>query len=207
MPLAIRWGSKVQGNRNVADFVSLCDLAPTFLEAAGLNPSEQMTGGSLMPILTSNKSGQVVPLRTYALTGVERHVYSYPKRALRTKDFLYIRNFDPDKWPTGEVKGHNPEYEFAETPWPTEPGAFSFAIDPSPSKQFLRLNRGASEIKPFAELSFPRWPEEELYDLRNDPDQLHNVATTPDYVSNRKALRHRLTTELKASNDPRAAPH
>jgi arylsulfatase A-like enzyme len=97
VPLAIRWGSKVQGNRNVADFVSLCDLAPTFLEAAGLNPSEQMTGGSLMPILTSNKSGQVVPLRTYALTGVERHVYSYPKRALRTKDFLYIRNFDPDK--------------------------------------------------------------------------------------------------------------
>jgi hypothetical protein len=111
------------------------------------------------------------------------------------------------QWPTGEIDGHNPEYDFAETRWPTEPGAFSFAIDPSPSKQFLRLNRRASDIKPFADLSFPHWPKEELYDLRNDPDQLQNVAKIPDYVSNLKALRHRLATELKAPNDPRVAPH
>lgn len=207
VPLAIRWGSKVPGNRNVADFVSLCDLAPTFLEAAGLKPSKQMTGGSLVPILTSEKSGQVEPSRTYALTGVERHVYSYPKRALRTKDFLYIRNFDAEEWLTGEVAGHNPEYDFAETPWPTEPGAFSFAIDPSPSKQFLRLNRGASDIKRFASLSFPRWPDEELYDLRNDPDQLQNVAKNPVYDSQLRNLRIQLTTKLAESNDPRAAPH
>lgn len=207
VPLAIRWGSKVRGNRNVADFVSLCDLAPTFLEAASLTPPEQMTGESLLPILTSNKSGQVEPARTHALTGVERHVYSYPKRAIRTSEFLYIRNFDPDKWPTGEVAGHNPEYDFAETPWPTEPGAFSFAIDPSPSKQFLRLNRGASDIKSFAELSFPQWPEEELYDLRSDPDQLQNVATIPDYAAQRRNLRDELTTKLAASKDPRAVPH
>jgi arylsulfatase A-like enzyme len=207
VPLAIRWGSKVRGHRNVADFVSLCDLAPTFLEAAGLNPSKQMTGRSLMSILSSRESGQVEPSRTYALSGVERHVYSYPKRAIRTKDFLYIRNFSPSKWPTGEIGGYNPEYDFAETPWPTEPGAFSFAIDPSPSKQFLRLNRGASDVKPFAELSFPRWPEEELYDLRNDPDQLQNVAKIPDYDTKLKTLRDQLTTKLGASNDPRAAPH
>jgi hypothetical protein len=69
------------------------------------------------------------------------------------------------------------------------------------------LNRGASEIKPFAELSFPRWPEEELYDLRNDPDQLQNVAKIPDYDTKLKTLRDQLTTKLGASNDPRAAPH
>ena len=109
VPLAIRWGATVKGGRRVSDFVSLCDLAPTFLQAAGVAISDQMTGRSLLSILKSKKSGQIDPTRTFALTGNEQHVYLYPSRAIRTKDFLYIRNFDPDKWPTGEIKGHNPQ--------------------------------------------------------------------------------------------------
>lgn len=204
VPLAIRWGDKVPGEREVGDFVSLCDLAPTFLEASGLKTPEQMTGRSLLPILLSRQTGQVDQTRDHILTGVERHVYPYPKRAIRTKDFLYIRNFDPDKWTTGEVKGHNPEYDFAETPWPTEPGTFSFAIDPSPSKQFLRLNRGTSDIKRFASLSFPHWPDEELYDLRNDPNQLLNIAKRSEYAAQLRSLQDQLATKLAASDDPRA---
>ena len=205
VPLAIRWGEKVQGLREVADFVSLCDLAPTFLEAVGLKPPGQMTGRSLTPLLLSKKSGQVDASRNYVLTGVERHVYPYPKRAIRTRNFLYIRNFDPDKWTTGEVKGRNPEYDFAETPWPTEPGAFSFAIDPSPSKQFLRLNRKVSDIKQFAKLSFPQWPKDELYDLTSDPNQLKNVASRPDYAATLKSMQSQLIAQLTKTNDPRAA--
>ena len=176
VPLAIRWGAKVKGDRKIDDFVTLCDLAPTLLEAAGLKPSTQMTGRSLLSLLLSERSGQVDPTRAFVLTGVERHVYPYPKRALRTKDFLYIRNFDPDSWESGEVSGENREFDFATTPWPTVKGAFSFAIDPSPSKQFLRLHRNAPDVKRFAELSFPHWPKEELYDLHQDPDQLVDVA-------------------------------
>lgn len=204
VPLAIRWGEKIQGQREVHDFVSLCDLAPTFLEAAGLKPPGQMTGRSLTPILLSKKSGLVDASRRHVLTGVERHVYSYPKRAIRTNEYLYIRNFDPDKWTTGEVTGHNPEYDFAETPWPTEPGAFSFAIDPSPSKQFLRLNRDASGIKRFAKLSFPQWPKEELYDLINDPNQLKNVAARPEYAAMLMNMQNQLVANLAKTNDPRA---
>ena len=103
VPLAVRWGNRVAAGRTIADFVSLCDLAPTFLESAGIEPSSQMTGRSLMPILVSEKSGQVDPSRTHVLTGMERHVYSYPCRALRTADYLLIRNFHPQTWPTGEV--------------------------------------------------------------------------------------------------------
>ena len=100
VPLAVRWGAKVKGNRTVEDFVSLCDFAPTFLEAAGLQPGKAMTGRSLLPILRATRSGQIDPARTYVLTGMERHVYPYPSRAIRTRDFLYIRNFDPAAWPT-----------------------------------------------------------------------------------------------------------
>ena len=147
VPLAIRWGAKISGDRHVSDFVSLCDLAPTFLEAAGLPLSPNMTGRSLLPILLSPNAGQIDPTRTFVMTGMERHVYPYPARAIRTKDFLYIRSFSPQQWPTGEVVGHNPTYDFATQSWPTEEGAFSFNIDPSPSKQFLRLNRDREECQ------------------------------------------------------------
>ncbi len=205
VPLAIRWGAKVKGQRRVSDFVSLSDLAPTFLEAAGMQPSDQMTGHSLMPLLESKKSGQIDPSRRFALTGIETHVYSYPARAIRTKDFLYIRNFDPDSWPTGEVKGQNPEYDFAKTSWPTETGAFSFNIDPSPTKQFLRLHRDEQQVKPLAELAFQQHAEEELYELRKDPDQLHNVATDRSYAEMKQRLRRQLDAELIKSGDPRLA--
>ena len=205
VPLAVRWGDQFQGGRNVSDFVSLCDLAPTFLEAAGLKPPDQMTGRSLMPVLMSSESGQMDPTRTFVLTGLERHVYSYPARRLRTKDFLYIRNFAPETWRSGEIEGQNPEYDFAAEPWPTQEGAFSFNIDPSPSKQFLRQHRNDDDTKRFAELAFSQHPDEELYDLQKDPHQLRNVAHEPGYAQDRQRLRRRLDAELIKSNDPRMA--
>ncbi len=147
-------------------------------------------------ILKSSESGQIDPTRTFALTGMERHVYAYPARALRTRDFLYLRNFSPDKWPTGEVKGHNPRYDFSAQPWPTEEGVFSFNIDPSPSKQFLRLHRTDPETKRFADLAFSRHPVEELYDLRTDPCQIDNVASKSEYAETRQRLRRQLEAEL-----------
>jgi len=73
MPLAIRWPARVKAGRGVDDFVSLIDLAPTFLEAAGLKPLPEMTGRSLLPLLTSEKSGQIDPARDKVFFGRERH--------------------------------------------------------------------------------------------------------------------------------------
>ncbi|MFK8112167.1 MAG: sulfatase [Rubripirellula sp.] len=204
VPLAIRWGARVKAGRNISDFVSLCDLAPTFLNAAGQDPSPQMTGNSLMPLLASKSSGQIDAKRTYVLAGMEKHVYSYPARAVRTKHFLYIRNFKPRQWKSGEVRGHNPVYNFASQPWPTEPGAFSFNIDPSPSKQFLRLHREDTAMKAVAELSFASRPTEELYDLASDSDQIGNVAGFKQYAEVQTRLRKLLHENLLKSNDPRA---
>lgn len=199
VPLAVSWGSKTKAGRRVDDFVTLCDLAPTFVEAAGLKPGKGMTGKSLLPILVSAKPGQVDAARTFVLTGMEQHVYANPSRALRTNAFLYIRNFDPEKWKTGDA-GTNPIFNFAETPWPTERGAFSFNIDPSPSKQSMRLNRDTAQAK----LTFAQRPSEELYDLKTDPDQLHNVAGKSAHEHALIRLREKLEAELKASQDPRS---
>ena len=196
VPLAVRWGRKAKGGRTVDDFATLCDLAPTFLEIAGLDPVAEMTGRSLLPVLLDGERQ-----RDFVLTGMEQHVYPNPSRALRTADHLYIRNFKPEAWRTGEVEGKNPTYDFAEQPWPTEPGAFSFNIDPSPSKQVLRLDRETAE----ARRVFAQRPPEELYDVRADPDQLHNLAGEAAHATTLSRLRERLAAELRASGDPRSA--
>ncbi|HVW35975.1 MAG TPA: sulfatase, partial [Pirellulales bacterium] len=105
--LIAQWPGGKPG-RVVDDFINLMDLAPTFLEAGGVEPPEVMTGRSLLDVLKSERSGQVDPKRNWVVTGRERHVAAareenlpYPQRALRTNDFLYIRNFKPDRWPLG----------------------------------------------------------------------------------------------------------
>ena len=114
VPLAIRWpaGIKTPG-RVVDDFVSLPDLAPTFLEAAGVEVPGTMTARSLLPILASDAAGQVDPARDAVFTGRERHVARartgfkpYPQRAIRTDQYLYIINFQPDRWPMGTGPGY-----------------------------------------------------------------------------------------------------
>ena len=50
-PLAIRWPAKLKGGKTIDDFVNLYDLAPTFLDAAGLKVPKDMAGQSLLPLL------------------------------------------------------------------------------------------------------------------------------------------------------------
>lgn len=202
VPLAIRWGAKVKAGRTVTDFISLMDLAPTFLEVCGLPIPESMTGRSLLPILRSEKSGSIEEDRDHVLSGMERHVYLCPSRAIRTEDFLYIRNFSPEDWPTGETKGEPRTFDFQKTPWPTAKGAFSYNMDPGPTKQWMRLNSSPQD-----EQAFGRRPIEELYDLWKDPHQLVNLLAkndVPDAVEEeRRILASRMAKGLGTSGDPR----
>ena len=110
--LAARLPGTIPGGRVADDMVNLMDVAPTFLEVAGVEQPAGMPARSLMDVLGSDGSGQVSAERTCAVTGRERHVATardrnlpYPHRAIRTHDFLYIRNFAPDRWPMGDPRG------------------------------------------------------------------------------------------------------
>ena len=210
--LAVRWGKKVPAARKVDDFVNLMDLAPTFLEAAGEKPPEVMTGRSLIDVLTSTRSGQVDPSRDFVVVGRERHVAAartdnlpYPQRAIRTGDFLYIRNFHPERWPMGTAAGYGrpigplPEFEQLEQ---NTFGAFG-DLDASPTKAWLVTHRGDTGMQKYFDFAFGRRPAEELYDLRKDPHQMQNVAGEAAYTATRKAMSDRLMSILKSTGDPR----
>ncbi|MEQ8787849.1 MAG: sulfatase-like hydrolase/transferase [Pirellulaceae bacterium] len=212
VPLAIRWGDRIPAGRVVSDFVNLPDLCPTFLDAAGETPPEGMTGRSLMGVLSSEKSGRVDPARDYVVVGRERHVAKartddlpYPQRAIRTDDFLYIRNFKPDRWPMGTASGYGepagelpPYEELKEKTF----GAFG-DLDASPTKAWIIEHRDDPGMAKYFDFAFGRRPGEELYDLRSDPHQMRNVAEDPVYADAKAKLSSRLMKVLRETGDPR----
>ena len=197
VPLAVQWGGRIKKGRVVEDFVSLADLAPTFLEAAGLQPLKDMTSRSLMNVFGSDKSGTVDQSRDHVLTGKERHTPAQadnmrgtPMRAIRNRNYLYIHNFAPELWPAGD-----PEASM----WGPSLGD----IDNSPTKSYLVEHREEPGVKRCYELCCAKRPAEELYNLRKDPDQLTNVAAEPNYAEITKNLKDQLMSELRESGDPR----
>jgi N-sulfoglucosamine sulfohydrolase len=195
VPLAVRWGAAVKGGREVHDFISLADLAPTFLEAAGLKAASAMTARSFVDVLTSSKAGWVDPKRERVFVGRERHtaaqpegVAGYPMRAIRTRDYLYIRNYKPDRFPAGaDIAGS----EFRD-------------IDNGPTKEFMVEHRTDPAVANLFELGFGKRPAEEIYDLRKDPGELRNAAAGPSLTQMKAKLSAELDAQLKAWNDPRA---
>ncbi len=129
----------------------------------------------------------------------------YPQRAIRTRGFIYIINFEPDRWPMGDPKGlddltaSTPAYKsLAYDTMVAYPD-----LDASPTKAWMIHHREEQDVEPLYQLAFGKRPREELYDLSEDPDYLHNLADDPSYDNVRKSLEQRLLELLRAENDPR----
>jgi N-sulfoglucosamine sulfohydrolase len=181
--------------RTIDDYVSLIDLAATFIELSGPRSNQTgmapITGRSLTDILWSRAWGRVNPARDHVLIGKERHDvgrphdWGYPIRAIVKNDMLYIRNYETSRWPAG-----NPETGYLN-------------CDGSPTKTEVLKTRADSATGRFWELSFGKRPQEELYDLDADPDCVKNLAGEGAYRELRTQLEGQLVSELKAQNDPR----
>jgi arylsulfatase A-like enzyme len=203
-------GPGVRGGRVVDDMVTLPDLAPTFLEAGGVKPPAVMTGRSLWNVLQSDRQGLVDPARTWVVAGRERHVeiarpdYSpYPQRVLRTLDHALIVNFKPERWPLGDpyrLDGKDePTFdEIAKTTFVTLPDD-----DAGPTKAWFVGARKSPEWSALFEKFYGRRPMFELYDLRQDPHEMNNVAESPAYAAVRKEMTERLFAILRETGDPR----
>jgi arylsulfatase A-like enzyme len=203
-------GPGVPGPRVVDDFVNLMDLAPTFLEAGAVKRPEGMNGKSLWPVLTSKKDGQVDPERRWVVTGRERHVGDaregnkpYPQRALRTKDYLYIRNFAPDRYPMGDPKGVTADKTPPASALENDTFVAFADMDASPTKSWLIAHRDNELWKWHYEYAFGKRPAEQLFDLRTDPDQVKNLIGDKMYEETRKKLAEQLTKILTDAGDPR----
>ncbi|MCC7494726.1 MAG: sulfatase [Fimbriimonadaceae bacterium] len=191
-PLAICWPGSIPAGRQIDDFLSFTDLAPTILAACGVAaPVAQHTGRSLLPLLTAAGSGRLDPTRDQVITCRERHAdvraghVGYPVRAVRTADWLYLRNYAPDRWPAGDAPGFGD-------------------IDGGPTQNWLLEHRTDHSAAALFAAACERRPAEELYDLRQDPDQLRNLAGDPTHQAELARQRQRLQASLTRLGDPRA---
>lgn len=198
MPLAIRWGAGIaKRGRTVADYVSFIDFAPTFLEVAGVAPRDSgmqaITGRSLVPIFreASPTPGRLQPGRDYLLIGQERHDtgrpddVGYPVRGIFRDGFLYLKNFEPGRWPM------------------CDPITGYLNTDGGPTKTLILAQNRLGVNHWLWELSFGFRPPEEMYDLKADPDCMVNVIADRKHNARREALSAQLLAELKAQGDPR----
>lgn len=196
LPLAIMWRKGIRNpGREIDDFVSFIDFAPTFLEVAQLAPENStmaaITGKSLVPIFQSEESGRVIPERDHVLIGKERHDagrpndWGYPIRGIVTAEHLYLHNYEPDRWPAGDpVTGY-------------------LNTDGSPTKTWILEARRKGENTHYWDLNFGKLPPEELYDIKADVDCVHNLANSSAMEERKNALHERMESMLREQEDPR----
>lgn len=187
-PLAVRWPGVVKPGMTIDAFVNLYDIAPTFIDIAGIPLFSYMTGQSWVPLLKGKKQSG----RTMVFVERERHAnvrkgdLSYPARAVRNDSFLYIRNLRPDRWPAGDPQMYQAVGPFGD-------------CDDGPTKHEIIDD----QREPFFALGFAKRPEEELYDLKKDPYEMTNVVDRPEYAKARKNMRAKLDDWMKKTDDPR----
>lgn len=196
VPMAIMWKNGIKNpGRVVSDYVNMTDLAPTFLAVAGIDPIQSgmrpMIGKSLVPIFNATKGGQIEANRNFQLVGQERHDFGrphdqgYPIRGLHKNGLLYLKNYEPSRWPVC-----NPETGYLN-------------CDGGAIKTMLLNNRRNGIDKTYWQMSFGKRPAEELFNLKNDPDCVINLAQLPKYQSIKKVMEKEMETKLLAQGDLR----
>lgn len=196
LPLAVMWPDGIKNpGRVVHDFVNFIDFAPTYLELAGLTAEkvgmQPVTGKSLTDILFSGKEGSVADDRDFVLVGKERHDVGrpddqgYPVRGIFKGDYLYLRNFEPERWPKG-----NPETGYLN-------------CDGSPTKTYILDTRRKKSIMEYWQLNFGKRVAEEMYNVVEDPFCMNNLAEDKAYAELKAELSTEMTQRLTEQDDPR----
>jgi len=140
-----------------------------------------MSGKSFLTLLRSKKSGQIDLERKKVYLYRERHAWSYkhgetfPMRAIRTDQYLFIWNINPDSLPRD--------------------------VDGGPAKKYMIDHK--DQYAELYDLSFGKRKEFELYNVKTDSFQMHNLAYDPAYADVLKSLKNELLTYLKERKDPR----
>jgi len=149
IPEKLRQGGQGKPGTVTAELVSLIDLAPTMLNLSGIEIPGHMQGRAFL-------GDKLTPPRQFVYGARDRMDERYDIiRAVRNERCKYIRNYEPFKT----------YYQYMNTP---EKGA---------TMREIRRVHAEGELPPDAQLFMaPTKSVEELYDLRNDPHELRNLA-------------------------------
>jgi N-sulfoglucosamine sulfohydrolase len=176
LPLII--ASPTQKRRGLANhaLASWVDVAPTVLDWAGVKKPAALPGRSLLPILEEeNPKGWDVVYGSHQFHEITMY---YPMRMIRTRQNKYILNL-------------------------AHPLDYPFASDLYNSKTWQGvLRRKDEKLGPRSVAAYVHRPREELYDLKQDPHEVKNLAGDRKYAGVLTDLRKRLKGWQQKTNDP-----
>ncbi|MEQ3553824.1 sulfatase [Pseudonocardia nematodicida] len=189
VPLVVRWPGRVPAGSVHTDPVHLMDLAPTMLEVCGVDVPASMHG---VPLLT--RDGTVVEHpHDYVFAGRDRLIEIEDRsRSARDDRYRYVRHFHPDRSPMPHC-----EYTDALDTWrDLRRLASAEAAQRAVGEPRSLLTPGqrvvVAQHKPAAE---------ELYDLAEDPHELHNLASDPAHGGTLARFRAAVEGWLEACGD------
>lgn len=175
VPLLIRWpGGPAKAGTARDDLVSAIDWAPTVLHMIGAEIPPDLPGRPLFGDRARPRQ-EIFAARDRCDMTVDRI------RCVRTQRFKYIRNFMPER-------PYTQYNEYIQRSYPT------LAV----MKDLHALGRLTKEQALFMA---PRKPDEELYDLEQDPYEVHNLADSREHQGVKAELRAKLDRWIEESND------
>ena len=154
-PWIVRWPERVKPGGVCGSLVSSVDIAPTVVELARLDVPPRFQGKSFARLLEDPGA----EIRRFIFAEHNWHDYEARGRAARSKQYKYIRNYYADL-----------------------PGTPPADVVRSPTYRAMTRLHESGALAPHQRACFiePR-PEEELYDVRSDPDELVNLAADSEY--------------------------
>lgn len=175
VPLLVKWPGRIQAGTVKRELIAHVDLAPTWLEAAGLPAPKKMQGRSFLPLLTGGSyqpNEEVCSERNW-------HDNFDPIRSVRTDRYKLIFNAAPH-FP------YRPAWDLADSPsW----------------KAIQELGRRSKLTPGQLRMLDSNRPMLELYDLQNDPDEFNNLATSSTHREVFDDLTRRLSMWMHRTYD------
>ena len=174
VPLIIRFPDKRNAGTVCSDLVSLMDLGPTMLSLAGIKPPEYMQGKAFLGTFKEDK-------REAVFGSADRfdEVYDFSRSVIDGK-YSYIRNFEPEL-PLIYRNEYREQVEM--------------------TRVLIEMDKNNQLVGSPAYIFKDSRAVEELYDLENDPYEVHNLAEEPAYKAQLLKMRQQLANWQLKVND------
>lgn len=179
IPLIIHWPDGIEPRQVKTGLVSAVDITATILDLAGIKIPEYMDGRSLM-----NKDFH----RDYVYSARDRwDDVPERSRSVTTQKFKYIRNY------------------MTEVPYDDHQAYLEFYRPALHVMRKLHLDNKLTDNQKqfFVQVK----PEEELYDLENDPEELNNLISSAEFSSVLSKMREQLSREEKRDTPAKIIHH
>lgn len=175
VPMVIKFLENENAGSTDDRFISFIDLAPTVLSLAGIEPPKVMQG------IAQFGKFEVKKKPKYTFHSSDRFDGMYDRlRAIRSRGYKYIKSYDTTISHAMPVK---------------------YREQMPMMRELRRLYKAEKLNEEQALWLHPTKPEEELYDLENDPYELNNLVALPEMQDTLVHLRKVLNNWIIQTND------